>query len=65
MDQEILQVLSAHGSTGLDELVTQFPGVGWPAVFLAVDRLSRSGHVSLELAGRGQYRIIPLSPMPD
>jgi hypothetical protein len=65
MEQEILQVLSKHGSTGLDELVTRFPGVGWSPVFLAVDRLSRSGHVMLELAGRGQYRIIPLAPILD
>jgi hypothetical protein len=32
-------------------------GLEWPRVFLAIDRLSRSGDISLQRAGRLQYQV--------
>ena len=60
MDQQIIETLREHGTIQLDELVDRLGGAGWPSVFLAVDRLSRSGKVLLELCGRGEYRVIPV-----
>lgn len=61
MDQQIIETLREHGTIHLDELVDRLGAAGWPSVFLAVDRLSRSGKVLLELCGRGEYRVIPVA----
>ena len=60
MDQQIIETLRKHGGVRLDELVVFLGTAGWPSVFLAVDRLSRSGQVSLQLCGRGEYRVLPV-----
>ena len=60
MDQQILETLRKCGGVGLDELVVCLGTAGWPSVFLAVDRLSRSGQLSLRLCARGEYRVLPI-----
>ena len=59
MDQQILETLREHGAVRLDELVIRLQAAGWASVFLALDRLSRSGQVLLQPCGRGDYRIVP------
>jgi hypothetical protein len=39
------------------EMLASLPGLSWPQVFMAVDRLSRSGAVSLRPAGRAEYQV--------
>lgn len=41
----------------LDELVSACSGLTWNQVFLAVDRLSRTGRVQLTRAGVGKYAV--------
>ncbi len=51
----LITVLRSTKSATLEELMAQ-SGMGWAAVFGAVDRLSREGSVVLSRAGI-QYRI--------
>lgn len=58
MDQQIIETLREHGGVHLDDLVNRHPAAGWSSVFLAVDRLSRSGQIVLLPCGRGDYRLM-------
>jgi hypothetical protein len=56
--EEVLRsALKIAGPTTMDRLVSLLPCVSWSQVFLAVDRLSRSGIVSLQRTKSGDYRI--------
>jgi hypothetical protein len=46
-DERILDLLRRDGTHSLDQLSVVLPEAGWSKVFLAVDRLSREGKVSV------------------
>jgi len=54
LENHIIVILS-HGPSSLDELVSACPDATWGQVFGAVDRLSRTGRVTLQRRGRGIY----------
>ena len=55
-DEQLLAILREVGPRTIEEL-SSLPGMSWPPVFLALDRLSRSGAVSLRPTGRGEYQV--------
>jgi hypothetical protein len=57
IDEWILTVLQEHGTQTLDHLGTLLPQITWAQLFLAIDRLSRSGKISLWSPGFGDYLI--------
>jgi hypothetical protein len=57
MDEWVLSILQEHGTQTLDRLGALLPHVNWAQLFLAIDRLSRSGHIALWSPGFGDYLI--------
>ena len=57
MDEWILSVVRVEKGQTLDTLTRQVPQTNWAQVLLAIDRLSRSGHVALWPLEHGDYRI--------
>ncbi|HEV8539648.1 MAG TPA: hypothetical protein VGQ60_00660 [Nitrospiraceae bacterium] len=57
IERVLTSALRVSGPTTMDRLVSLLPCVSWSQVFLAVDRLSRSGTVSLQRTRSGDYRI--------
>ena len=57
IDEWITSVLVQHGTQTLDDLGKLLPDVNWAQLFLAIDRLSRSGKISLWSPGFGNYLI--------
>jgi len=55
-EEVLLGLLRNGGVQTLDDLA-EASGLDWAQVFLAIDRLSRSGDVSLRRAGRLQYQV--------
>ncbi|MGH8712156.1 MAG: hypothetical protein ACREVA_12750, partial [Burkholderiales bacterium] len=55
-DERLLSALRGEGPQTI-EMLASLPGLSWPQVFMAVDRLSRSGAVSLRPTGRGEYQV--------
>lgn len=55
-ERRLLEVLSQHGPQTLDALC-ELPEFTWAQVLLAVDHLSRSREVSLEMIGRHEYQV--------
>ena len=64
LENHIIVILS-HGPSSLDELVSSCPDATWGLVFGAVDRLSRTGRVTLQRRGRGIYIITTSSTKED
>ena len=56
VEQRIVATLHAGGTKTLEQLAAELPDVSWPQVFLAIDRLSRSGRVVLHRTSRGDYQ---------
>ncbi len=56
VDRTMLQFLKKKGAQNMDDLTT-LTGIGWSQVFLAVDRLSRIGRVSLTPVRPCGYRV--------
>jgi hypothetical protein len=56
VEQRILAALGAGDARTLEQLAAALPDVSWPQVFLAIDRLSRSGGVILRRTNRGDYQ---------
>lgn len=56
-DERILDLLRRDGTHSLDQLSVVLPEAGWSKVFLAVDRLSREGKVSVGQPQRGDYQV--------
>jgi hypothetical protein len=52
----ILLVLEGAGSQTLERLA-ELSGMSWAQVFLAIDRLSRSGTISLRQNGSREYHV--------
>lgn len=57
IDEWITSVLVQHGTQTLDDLGKLLPDVNWAQLFLAIDRLSRSGQISLWSPGFGDCLI--------
>ncbi len=55
-DRIIGEVFEAPGCR-LEELVVACPDLTWKQVFLAVDRLSRTGQVHMTMKGPGIYTV--------
>jgi hypothetical protein len=57
IDEWVLGTLQQHGTQTLDQMGKLLPEVNWAQLFLAIDRLSRSGKISLWSPGFGDYLI--------
>jgi predicted transcriptional regulator len=55
-EKRLLEVLRERGPQTLDELCA-LPDFDWAQVLMAVDRLSRTGDVVLELVGPCEYHV--------
>jgi len=55
-EELLLGILKDGEMRTMDGLV-EASGLEWSRVFLAIDRLSRSGDISLQRAGRLQYQV--------
>ena len=55
MEEWLLETLQRHGMQTLDQLGLLLPAGNWAQLFLALDRLSRSGSIVLWSNGRGEY----------
>jgi hypothetical protein len=60
VEQWVLSVLMERGERSLDELGQSLPEMNWAQLFLAIDKLSRSGKICLRRAKDGDY-IVGLS----
>jgi len=56
VDRKMLLFLKKKGAQNIDDLTT-LTGIGWSQVFLAIDRLSRIGRVSLTSVRSCGYRV--------
>ncbi|MFM8552545.1 MAG: hypothetical protein ACKOCD_09635 [Nitrospiraceae bacterium] len=57
VEQRLLTTLRVQGEQTMEQLASVLPTVSWSQVFLAVDRLSRSGLVSLRRDGGCRYSV--------
>lgn len=55
VEQQLLDALKMKGAQTMEQLASLQPTVSWAQVFLAVDRLSRSGLVFLRRDGGCRY----------
>lgn len=55
--EQIIQAVSEAPGCLLEDLAPACPGLTWNQIFLAVDRLSRTGEVLLNQSGAGTYRL--------
>jgi hypothetical protein len=55
-EEVLLGVLRDGQMRTMDGLV-EATGLDWSRVFLAIDRLSRAGNISLQRTGRVQYQV--------
>jgi hypothetical protein len=56
-EDRILQILKERGPLTLDQLGELVSPGGWAPSFLAIDRLSRSGHIALRRTHYGDYEM--------
>ena len=57
IEEAVVETLQRSGPCCLDDVVTYLPNFSWGQVFLAVDRMSRDGRVSLLQLGCSTYQI--------
>jgi hypothetical protein len=57
LEDLVRSALRLSGPTSIDHLVGLVPSASWSQIFLAVDRLSRSGLVTLRRTPHGEYRV--------
>jgi hypothetical protein len=55
VEDQIFDVVNNTRACDLEEIMSQCTNLTWNQVFLAVDRLSRSGEIALIRSGRGMY----------
>jgi hypothetical protein len=55
--EEILLGILRNGDVRTMDGLVEASGLEWSRVFLAIDRLSRSGDISLQRAGRLHYQV--------
>ncbi len=56
IDRRMILLLRRNGAQTMEDLAA-LTGVGWERVFFSVDRLSRTGKVSLTLVRQREYRV--------
>ena len=56
-DELLLEALRGMQSQTIESLCSLLPGMTWSQVFLAVDRLSRAGVVTLQPIRRCEYQV--------
>ena len=64
IENEVLEVIVRSPGTIIDDIVLECPSLTWNQVFVAIDRLSREGAITLKPKGRGLYTVI-LSDIPS
>ena len=57
IEEAVVETLRRRGPCHLEDVTTSLPHFSWGEVFLAVDRLSRDGWVSLLDLGCSAYQI--------
>ena len=57
LEEAIIEKLRQGGPCCLDDVVTDLPDFSWGEIFLAVDRMSRNGRLSLLQLGYSTYQI--------
>ncbi|HET6675454.1 MAG TPA: hypothetical protein VFG71_08955 [Nitrospiraceae bacterium] len=55
--EEVLLGILRDGEIRTMDGLVEASGLDWSRVFLAIDRLSRTGDISLRRAGRPQYQV--------
>ncbi len=63
-EQSLVNALGTRGTATLDELVDALPQHTWNQIFLAVDRLSRNGTLTIRHVGRLRY-LLTLASSPE
>ena len=58
----IIETVSRSPGCSIEELALECPGLTWNQVFLAVDRLSRTGQLLLSRKGPGVYAVRVAAP---
>jgi hypothetical protein len=64
----VVGILQERGPQTLDELGHCLPDTNWAQLLLAVDYLTRNGHISMDLVRRGDYLVSlsqPEAPSPS
>ncbi len=56
-EDQVIDMLHGAHACDLEEVTRQCTSLTWNQVFLAVDRLSRSGEIALMPRGRGMYTL--------
>jgi hypothetical protein len=63
VEEAVLDRLQSSGPSYLEDLVMQLPNFSWSQVFLAVDRMSQEGLLSLQhLPSSAYYVALPSRP---
>ena len=57
VEDQVIDLLHESHSCDLEEITRRCANLTWNQVFLAVDRLSRSGRIILKTGGRGTYTL--------
>lgn len=57
VENQVIDILHKAYACDLEDVTRQCPNLTWNQVFLAVDRLSRSGEIRLVPRGRGTYTV--------
>ena len=57
VEDQVIDIMLQTRTCDLEEVMRQCTGLSWNQVFLAVDRLSRSGEIMLLPSGRGSYTV--------
>jgi hypothetical protein len=57
VETQVIDIMLHTRTCDLEEVMRQCTGLSWNQVFLAVDRLSRSGEIMLMPRGRGLYTV--------
>jgi hypothetical protein len=65
MEEWVLEILRQRRLHTLDQLGLLLPAANWAQLFLAVDRLSRSGAITLRKNGQGEYLLSLKRRQPD
>jgi hypothetical protein len=61
IDRRMILFLKRNGAQTMEDLAA-LTGVGWERVFFSVDRLSRTGKISLTLVRPCEYRVSVAGP---
>ena len=64
IDERILDSLRINGTQTLDRLSHAWPAEGWAPLFLAIDRLSRAGKITIWPPKNGDY-LVSVTPGKD